>query len=196
MNECVAESRKHSPTDILQTETVAKQLKPRSGELPNRAVSVFYQNICDRQLSRAADEAAREFMSLTHVKVVVVMMAYMPFLEYQLLWSLYMSSNLILRITERQVLPYLFSIWESQREVEWPYQGHITLEIGLNPGLLCFQSSHFPLTALFLCHALESSVPGAGSEKNLLNLMIPFSALWQTANTMKEMPIRMLQKTH
>lgn len=41
--------------------------------------------------------------------VVVVMMAYMPFLEYQLLWALYMSSNLILRITERQVLPYLFS---------------------------------------------------------------------------------------
>lgn len=109
MDECVAESRKHSPTDILQTETVAKQLKPRSGELPNRAVSVFYQNMCDRQLSRAADEAAHEFMSSTHVTVVVVMMAYMPFLEYQLLWALYMSSNLILRITERQVLPYLFS---------------------------------------------------------------------------------------
>lgn len=76
-------------------------MKPRSGELPNTAVSVFSQDKCDRQLCRAADEAAHEFMSSTHVMVVVVMMAYMPFLEHQLLWTLHVSSNLILRIMER-----------------------------------------------------------------------------------------------
>ena len=72
-------------------------------------MSVFYQDMCDRQPCRAADKAAHEFMSLIHVTVVVVMMAYMSFLEHQLLWALYMSSNLILRITERQVLLYLLS---------------------------------------------------------------------------------------
>lgn len=82
-----------APQIFCRLETVAKQLKPRSGELPNRAVSVFYQDMCDRQLCRAADEAAYELMSSTHVTVVVVMMAYMTFHEHQLLWTLHMSSN-------------------------------------------------------------------------------------------------------